>query len=171
MSIGFYRNYRQSGRTVLHFPCMEGVVSMARQKRERTSALGTYLLGVLRQRNLSQEDLAERSGVGSARISAIVNDATYEPRLGTYVKIAEALNVPLRSLLEAAGYPIENATTEAARERRLLTVLEAAPWLAPVLDDLAQLPPEDQNSVVSFLHWHLDRRRQTNGSQSTRQES
>jgi transcriptional regulator with XRE-family HTH domain len=132
---------------------------MKRNRPARTSVLGTYLLGLLEKRNMTQDQLAEQSGVGAARISDMINKPEAEPRLSTFVKVATALDVPLRTLLDAAGYPIERVETAAEAQRRLALLLDAAPWMGPMMEEVAALPPDDQASVASFVRWHLDQRR------------
>jgi transcriptional regulator with XRE-family HTH domain len=49
-------------------------------------------------RNLSQEDLADLSGLSSVRISQ-VERAVHDPRLLTIVRIAHGLGIPAADLL------------------------------------------------------------------------
>ncbi len=131
---------------------------MAKRRTDRTSTLGTYVLGLMQQRNLTQEQLAEKSGVGAGRISEMINKPDVEPRISTFVRVAKALGVPLRSLLEAAGYSIEEAETAEDQQRRLSLLLEVAPWMGPMMEEVAALPPDDQASVAAFVRWHLEQR-------------
>lgn len=62
---------------------------------------GERLREARRSAMLSQEELAERAGVGVATVIRIENDQVKrEPHYGTLRKLAEALEVDARELLE-----------------------------------------------------------------------
>ena len=60
-------------------------------------------------RGLSQEQLAEMTGIHQRTISRMENTTTegYLPPPHQLVALARALNVPVSELVRAAGYPIE----------------------------------------------------------------
>ena len=63
------------------------------------AVVAANLRSLRRQRGLSQEALAQASGIHSSEVSRIER-AVREPRLLTVVRIARALDVPVGGLLE-----------------------------------------------------------------------
>jgi transcriptional regulator with XRE-family HTH domain len=70
-------------------------------------SIGTRILQARTQRNLSQRELSERSGIAGSYLSRIEN-RRLEPRPRTLRRIADALGVPLSELFRegAGGVPL-----------------------------------------------------------------
>ncbi len=92
---------------------------------------------------MSQAQLATRAGLSQGYLSQIENDEVRNPSAAVLFRLAQALHVDPRCLLEAAGY------TE---------ILSAAPetgYETPVDPDLlrflARLPQEQQKYLLRFL--------------------
>ena len=92
---------------------------------------------------MSQAQLASQAGLSQGYLSQIENDEVQNPSAAVLFRLAQALHVDPRCLLEAAGY------TE---------VLNAAPdteYETPVYPDLlrflARLPQEQQKYLLRFL--------------------
>jgi transcriptional regulator with XRE-family HTH domain len=64
-----------------------------------TERFGENLVQIRRARRLSQESLAERSGLHRTQIS-LVETGRRQPRIETVVRLAGALEVPIESLFE-----------------------------------------------------------------------
>jgi transcriptional regulator with XRE-family HTH domain len=87
---------------------------------EASSGLGMRMRGERQRRNLTQEALAERSGV-SARMVASVEQGRRTPTLPVLEQLARALGVPVSGLV---GNP-DGALTFWARD--LASVVDGAP--------------------------------------------
>jgi transcriptional regulator with XRE-family HTH domain len=79
--------------------------------------LGTFIRERRASLHLTQTQLAERLGWTQERISVLENAKYGVPSLQALIRLAEALEVPLDALIEAAGY---------ARMRRSLSAPGAA---------------------------------------------
>ncbi|MEU6265782.1 helix-turn-helix domain-containing protein [Saccharopolyspora shandongensis] len=107
---------------------------------EVTSRFGPLLRQLRRQAGMTQEQLAERSGVGVRTIRRLENNSPTDPRIGTVKLLADALDLApdkRRELLAGVGdVPAEDAaeipeTAEPLVPRDALT--EAADQLAQVV--------------------------------------
>ncbi|MEK5477556.1 helix-turn-helix transcriptional regulator [Paenibacillus sp. FSL R5-0407] len=67
-------------------------------------SFGEYLRELRELKDLSLNQLAEKSGVSNAQISRIENGLRELPRPETIKKLAQGLNVPATELMEKAGY-------------------------------------------------------------------
>lgn len=66
-------------------------------------SLGEYLQEKRKEKDMSQRDLANASGVSNAEISRIEAGTRKQPSPKTLRKIAEALNTPLEEVYQQAG--------------------------------------------------------------------
>lgn len=64
-------------------------------------ALADNLNTLMRERQMTQADLARATGLGTAQIAYLVNGRTVDPRLSTAVKLAQALDCCLEELVGA----------------------------------------------------------------------
>ena len=60
-------------------------------------SIGTRIIQIRNEKNLTQRELSERSGIASSYISRVEN-RRLEPRPKTLRRIAEGLGVPVRQL-------------------------------------------------------------------------
>lgn len=63
------------------------------------NAVGAKIKGLRESKNLSVEEIAERSGLSAAQIASVENDETL-PSLGPLIKIARALGVRLGTFMD-----------------------------------------------------------------------
>lgn len=124
------------------------------------SALSNFLRQQLRSRGWDQKDLAAESGLRKSTISRLINDRVEEPELPTLLRLAQTLGVSLGDLMELAGYPVRMPTSQEGQQDRLVALGNALPWLVPVIEEIAALPPGELESVLAYLET-LRRRRQT----------
>lgn len=106
-----------------------------------------WLLKTLKERGLSQSDLARAAGVSRAAISDIISSRR---NIGTDVakSIAKALKLPVEQVYRAAGLlPI-------ASEREQLIEI--------ILHELDTLTPEDRDDVIEFIEFKARRKRKSN---------
>src|SRR5262249_40573919 len=95
-------SFRSSGSAVTPH---RGPIRPRERLAGRRAAMNTHTIGkVLKrlraQRSLSQLALGKRSGVAQAQISRIEANKQKNPHLDTLAKLARALGVPVRELLE-----------------------------------------------------------------------
>lgn len=72
--------------------------------QEIQKEFGDYLRRLRKERNLSINELAEKSGISNAQISRLENGERGIPKPETIQKIAEALEVPYEEMMVVAGY-------------------------------------------------------------------
>lgn len=125
------------------------------------SVLATYLRAQLEQRGWTQDRLATESGISPSSLSKILSGHSKTPELATLAQLSQALEVPLRTLVEAAGFTIEDGphSDPDAQKRRVELLLEAAPSLHPLVDRLASLSVEDQQTVWAMVDMLAERRK------------
>lgn len=66
---------------------------------DASTRFGENLLRIRQARRLSQESLAQLAGIARAQIS-IIENGRRQPRIGTVVRLAGALEVSIESLFE-----------------------------------------------------------------------
>lgn len=132
------------------------------------NALAQYLQAQIAQRGWDQKRLAHEAKVAQSTISNIFNNPSYGgPTRGVVGRIADALGVQQRTLLELAGYSIEESVTPEARASRIARMLVAMPRAQNIMGKLVQLPAEEQDVVLSLIE-ELHRRHLRPAGQSSR---
>ena len=105
--------------------------------------LGARIRSLREEIGLSQAQLAEQAGLSQGYLSQIENDEVQNPSASVLFRLAQALHVDPRCLLEAAGY------------RDILGSEEDTGFETPVDPDLlrflARLPSEQQRYLLRFL--------------------
>lgn len=93
-------------------------------------AIGRVLRQRRSERQISQDTLAERSGIARATISRIENGEIENPGIVTITAICKALRLDVDALLERAGLvvvrPSKSRNKEAQRLKKLLERLRSA---------------------------------------------
>lgn len=74
--------------------------------KARSRELGAQLRIARRDSRLSIRQLAARAGVSASQISRIENGEVNRPNLPELSRLAEALDISLASVLDAAGVPL-----------------------------------------------------------------
>jgi transcriptional regulator with XRE-family HTH domain len=105
--------------------------------------LGQKIRGLREEIGMSQAQLAAHAELSQGYLSQIENGEVHNPSASVLFRLAQALHVDPRSLLEAAGY------------QDVLGVATGGEYEAPVDPDLlrflARLPLEQQNHLLRFL--------------------
>lgn len=104
-------------------------------------------------------ELASRAGFSHTALSKIVNNPAQIPELPTLAALALALGLPLRQLVEACGFPVERVGATAEQEARAAAIIAAVPEFRGWLEELAELTPDDRESVLVYVET-LRRRQQ-----------
>lgn len=60
--------------------------------------MGSKLKKIREEKNMTQEELEKKSGVSRQTISAIENNDEYQPKVGTLMAIAKALETTVDSI-------------------------------------------------------------------------
>ncbi len=63
------------------------------------STLAERILTAMDERDMTQADLARKTGLTTSNVAYIVNGKTKDPRLSSVIAIAQALNVSLNYLV------------------------------------------------------------------------
>lgn len=100
------------------------------------STLGHYIKSRREELGLTQEELANRVGIGvrQADISRLENNHVKSPRLSRLERLADALDAPVGVLLSKSGWigAEEEITSTLSEERRShITLLPSAPDQLP----------------------------------------
>jgi DNA-binding Xre family transcriptional regulator len=75
---------------------------MTLQRHEPTT-IGSRLMRILEQRNLTLSDLSQRSGVSPSQLSLLTRGKIQAPRTATVLRLADALGVPESALMRPDG--------------------------------------------------------------------
>ena len=59
---------------------------------------GNYVCKLREEHQMTQADLARKTGLSTALIAQVLTERTKDPRFSTVVKIAKALDIPLEYL-------------------------------------------------------------------------
>jgi hypothetical protein len=127
------------------------------------SGLASAIKKELDRQGKSWRWLAIQTGLAESTFNKWRNDPQVTPDLKTLSLVSEKLSMPLRVLIEACGFPVDESANYADRQARARALLAAVPGLADIIDDLVQLLPEDQDTIMTMIETHLrkkeDRRR------------
>jgi transcriptional regulator with XRE-family HTH domain len=105
--------------------------------------LGRKIRGLREEIGMSQAQLAAQAELSQGYLSQIENDEVQNPSAAVLFRLAQALHVDPRCLLEAAGYQdVLGAATGGEYE---------APVDPDLLRFLARLPLEQQHHLLRFL--------------------
>ncbi|SEO25327.1 transcriptional regulator, XRE family [Nitrosospira multiformis] len=105
----------------------------------------TNILRVLDERRMTQEELAERSGVSTSFISDLANGRA-NPSLRTMEAIAVALETPLPTLLESTDLDRE-ALNELAGGKALQSLPQGYQRISAILTDYQAFLVEEWDEV------------------------
>lgn len=114
------------------------------------SGLAALLQTAMDQRGWSLRDLAAESGVPVSTLSNIMN-STKEPRLGNLSSLSRALELPLRTLVEACGYPVEGLASNDEAQARIQALVSAVPDLKLFLEGLSELSADDRAAALAMV--------------------
>ena len=111
-----------------------------RVERERRYmvALGQRIRGMREERGLTQQAVAEIAGVATDMVSRLENGRYTSPGLRTLLRIADALGVPLASVMPDAGGAVVGSAESALKARLLTLAHRARPQDLELVVELAQ---------------------------------
>lgn len=119
------------------------------------TTIGEYIAERMRDKNMSQTDLAERAKIGSGSVSRILS-GKQQPTKEMLRKIAAALDVAVATLLDVAGTPVtRNVPME---DQALWELIQAARTDAEKNRLLRRLQSmwADDPSIVARIQGYLD---------------
>jgi transcriptional regulator with XRE-family HTH domain len=97
-----------------------------------------WLNDILNERGWTHSELARRAHMSPSQVSDIIAERN-EPGLKFYINVAQALKIPLVTILRVAGV-LEPAPGQDASELELLELLET----------MRKLPPEDRYEIFNY---------------------
>lgn len=125
----------------------------------------SYLVALLKHeihsRGMSQNELADRAGIASSTLTHIFQRPERVPDLTTLQRLSRALDIPLRRLIEACGFTVEQLAPD--QDGQIRAIVAALPQLQPYMAQLAQLSPEDLLLVGAYIQGLADRAVQQRG--------
>lgn len=122
------------------------------------SALVAFIRKEMEDRNWTQLDLSEKSSIPDSTLSRLLSGQVKEPKLSVLYQLAIAFGMPLSHLMAFSGFPAEGVTTADRQSQRLIALTEAFPWLASVVEEIADLLPEDREAILAYLETMRNRR-------------
>jgi hypothetical protein len=123
------------------------------------AGLAAVLQDELDRRGWNWSKLADKSKIGESTLSKWRHHPEVVPDLRSLAVLSATLELPLRQLIEACGFAVNESAGYADREARARALVAAVPQLAVFADPLASLTPEDQDAVWSMVETYLQRRR------------
>ncbi len=127
-------------------------------------SLGFRVKQLRAQQQLTQVELADRMGCDQRTVSAIENGETKLPTQKLLHRMADALNVPETTLLQAAGY-IREQPAESVRGHVPDSELDRLARMWPTLDADERAHIRYAVSGLILMTW--ERRRQPEGGTET----
>lgn len=100
----------------------------------------------LKQREMSQAELARKSGLATASISMLVTGRN-QPKATTCLALARALNLPAETVLKAADLLPE------------LPAPAGDPSIGEVTDVMKRMTAEERQEILEYVLWRFRRKR------------
>jgi transcriptional regulator with XRE-family HTH domain len=124
---------------------------MQEQEKEQEDKFkfGNWLKAQVEARGWTIQDLANRAGVSHSTASAAINKGIV-PDVGTLSRYATALRLPLRRVIEAAGYQVEDLAI-ADEVKRIQDLLSSHPDAWEYIAQLVRLTPEDRAAALAVV--------------------
>lgn len=131
---------RQSQDMGLRRPRGAGWATMTKRAREKEpipGSLGAVIRQLRKDRNWSQEDLAEAAGIDQNDVSRVETGKSRKPQEQTLLGIAEALGLSLGKMYEMTDYP------------------ELSYQIPPLRQELKTLGVDEQTMVLHLTRFYL----------------
>lgn len=113
---------------------------------------GTWLQAQIDAQGWDQRMAGQRIGVPETSIHNWIHQGV-RPGVKSVLKIAKALRAPVETVLQQAGYEVNNghaATDDEAAQQRA-QVLASLPQFSEIIDLLAMQPPERQAAYIDVI--------------------
>lgn len=111
-------------------------------------------------RDWSLRDLADEAGILSHSTLAKYVDGTVKaPRLDILKKVSLALKLPLRRLVGACGYEVDDIPAPDDEIARIESLLRQVPELRTYLNDLANLSSDERSAALAMTYGLVHHRR------------
>lgn len=123
------------------------------------SKLIVFLREKFDHREITQSELALRSGIPNSTLGRIMNGEVEEPKASQIAQIAMGLGMPFWKLMQIAGYTTDTPGNPSEEIQRIAVTLESQSGLMEMMDEAAELTPEDRDAVRVYMA-DLQRRRQ-----------
>lgn len=120
--------------------------------------LANTIEGELNSQGQTWAWLSRETNLSQSTFTEWKNDPTRIPELDKLALVASKLKVSLRVLIEACGFPVDDNAGYADRQARARALVAAIPKLEQIIEPLAKLRPDDQDSLMAFIEgWLRDR--------------
>jgi len=125
---------------------------MARKtKKKPMRPLAVFLQDELDRRNMTQEVLAERSGLPLSTVQRIVSGAVAEPRGSQVSLIAYGLGMEYWELANIMGIGTGKPGSPEQEAAQMTTLIERDPGLRQVMHRVMQYSPKNRNAVLAYM--------------------
>lgn len=122
-----------------------------KERERQAKAFRSWIDRQIIPRGMNMRQLAEKAGLNQGSLSNIFSGSRV-PSINTCIKIARALNMPVESVLRAAGH----IPPESTKQKQTYRI---------VRDILAQLSEENRDDVIKYaqfrLHYQLIENKET----------
>lgn len=102
------------------------------------------------RRGWTLRQLADAADLGLGTIGRIVNNQNPTPELPTLAALSKALDLPLRQLIEACGFPVEMLSADEQQER-IRALVSAVPEFRLIIEPLSEMGPEQRLAVLAYI--------------------
>lgn len=125
------------------------------------TAFSNYLNAAMKQRGWNPSQFAVRCGFGPSQMSKLLSGETKEPGISTLERLASALEIPLRVLVEQLGFKVDDpqqASGDSIIDKQVARLAETDPEYRKLWDDLNRLDPDDRSAVRAYMQGRISRK-------------
>lgn len=113
--------------------------------------IGGIIKQIRLEKNMTQKELSEKSGIAEITIRKLENDASRNPSIGTVKKLADALDVPYVDLLDVDSEEFKQFKENRKYFAKVLNSHYANYVYDALYDKLKDLNPTDLEYVSLFV--------------------
>jgi hypothetical protein len=118
------------------------------------SELRRWLGAEFKRQRWTYEEGARVVGLSKSQAHRLLTDPDFVAGLEVYTHISNWSGLPLYEVMERDGVPLGVPRSVSEQGERIAALVEAKPYLAPLLDQLPHFQPKDVHAVLGLLE-HL----------------
>lgn len=130
------------------------------------AALVVFIKEELGRQNITQEQLAELSGIPDSTLSRILNGEVGEPRASQIARIAKALKIDFYILMRKAGIGNGPPAGPDEEAQEVAALVARDPGLADILRKTSGLNEANRKAIRAYAKMLLDQQGELDESQA-----
>lgn len=115
------------------------------------AALAVFLREEIVRQNMTQEQLAEATGIPDSTLSRILNGEVAEPRASQIARIGKALGIEFWVLMRKAGIGNGPPAGPDEEAQQIAALLAGDPSLAGILREAANLSTPNRQAILAYI--------------------